>query len=63
MSDQLMFFIESAAENMTSDALLEFAEDALNRIKSNQEDNNYVQYQAEIVKTILKEVRDRVDGY
>lgn len=60
MNDQLMLFIDSAASEMETDSLFAFLEDALSRIKSNQEANDYVQYQAKIVESMLSEIKERV---
>lgn len=60
MNDQLMLYIETASEDMETDNLFSFLEDALNRIKTNQEANEYVQYQLAIVESMLSEIKERV---
>jgi hypothetical protein len=55
-----MLYIETASEDMETDNLFSFLEDALNRIKTNQEANEYVQYQLAIVESMLSEIKERV---
>jgi hypothetical protein len=61
MSEQYMLLLETVAENMEPNMLFEVVGDALNRIKSNQEANEYVQYQAKIIETLLSEIENRID--
>lgn len=60
VNDQLLSLIETTAEDMTENTLLTLIEDALGRVKSNQESNKYVQRQISIALALLDELSDRM---
>lgn len=60
MNDQLLSFIEATAEDVPESTLVALIEDALGRVKSNQEANKYVQRQINIALTLLGELSERV---
>jgi hypothetical protein len=59
MNKQLVSFVQNSAPTMRADALYAFAEDAISRVKSNQESNPYIQDQIQIIEILVKELKIR----